>query len=408
MRQREDADGAGQAMLRAVVVSTADLSESSAAPTHLAAICDALHGWGYLVELLATTVPSPESRVLANVASIRTPRVRLPGVVPSSASVVLLLPLLVRALLARRVDLFYIRCASATFPAVLLARLLGARLVVSEHNGWIRDELDVTGHSSLTTRAAEFAQVLEARMADVVRVVVPEIATKLTERGVASDQVVVAGNGTRVDVIQPRDRAVCLSTLGLPADRLYVGFLGKLSAWQGVDQAIVALGELSQRHANVDLLIAGDGSQRQELASLADRLGLGGRVIFLGEFPPDDLSEVLGAFDVALAPKTTVVAENGMSPLKVRDYAAAGRPVVAPAVAGLRVFEEHGWLACYEPHNAADLTDVIEQLLLDPRRRIAMGQRARTYAVEHFDWTVTLLPLARRLQSHQSGEANRP
>lgn len=234
-----------------------------------------------------------------------------------------------------------------------------------------------------------------------MRAVAPQIAAKLAAAGVDARRLVVAGTGAWVDRVRPLERAACLDQLGLNPARCYLGFLGKLSAWQGVDHAIEALSLLRRSYPEVDLLVVGDGPERQRLAEHAADIGLAHRVHFLKAVPPSAVAHVLGAFDIALAPKTTTVAYNGMAPLKVRDYAAAGRPVVAPDVPGFGEFQAQGWLATYPAHQPSALAAVLEDLIADPVKRAHMVTQARRFAVARFDWLTVLGPLIERIEEAQ-------
>ena len=99
---------------------------------------------------------------------------------------------------------------------------------------------------------------------------------------------------------------------------------------------------------------------------------------------------MINAFDVAIAPfisrRNSAI---GLSALKLRDYAAAGRAVVAADLPGIADHAEAGWLVLHRPDDPQDLADKVEALLADPVRRKEMGDTARRYAEANFGWTRT-------------------
>lgn len=100
--------------------------------------------------------------------------------------------------------------------------------------------------------------------------------------------------------------------------------------------------------------------------------------------PLDNANGTINAFDIALAPFIAAFnAEIGRAALKIRDYAASARPVVAADIPGLHPFAEAGWLLTHTPD---DLAENIAVLLADPERRERMGKAARAYAQAHFPW----------------------
>ena len=76
----------------------------------------------------------------------------------------------------------------------------------------------------------------------------------------------------------------------------------------------------------------------------------------------------------------------GLSALKIGDYAAAGRAVVAADLPGIREFAEAGWLVLHRPDDPRSLAEEVLNLLHDPARRREIGCKARTYAVANLSW----------------------
>jgi glycosyltransferase involved in cell wall biosynthesis len=82
---------------------------------------------------------------------------------------------------------------------------------------------------------------------------------------------------------------------------------------------------------DVRLAIAGTGPERSSLEDLADRLGLGGRVAFMGKVPDADLAAFYAAGDLCVVPTREL---EGFGYVALESLA-AGTPVLATAVGGL-------------------------------------------------------------------------
>ena len=293
------------------------------------------------------------------------------------------LPALVVKRLSGNADTLYIRANLFSMFAVGIGRLLGMRVVV-EHNGWCAAERRARGGGAFLVGVEKISQVFSARWAHMSRCVTDGIARLLSNCGVSDAQIVVIGNGVDTDAMYPEaDAAPCGS--GAAATRL--GFIGGLVSWQGVDIAIAAMDRLRDI-PRLELLIAGDGPERVRLESLAADLGLAERIRFLGYVPRERALAVINGFDVALAPFTRERnAEIGLSPIKIRDYAAAGRIVVAADIEGVRELSEAGWLFPHVSDDADDLARVIRRVIAIPGpERAEISRKARDYAEEHFDW----------------------
>ena len=129
---------------------------------------------------------------------------------------------------------------------------------------------------------------------------------------------------------------------------------------------------------DVVAVLLGDGRSRQELLDLADRLGLGDRVRFLGW--SDEPRRHLSTFDLCVVPSRVEA-----FPLVVVEAMLAGLPVVASevgSVADAVVDGETGLLV--PPDDADELASALRSLLGDPGRMRQMGLRGRERAKRHF------------------------
>jgi glycosyltransferase involved in cell wall biosynthesis len=157
-----------------------------------------------------------------------------------------------------------------------------------------------------------------------------------------------------------------------------LGTACRLVAIKGLVHLIRALAVLREEFPGLRLEIAGSGTERGILEEEARSLGLAGRVDFLGW--RQDIARVMGRWDVFVMPS---LAEGlGIAALEAM---AAGLPVVASAVGGLREVVEDGrtgWLV--PPSDPAALAERLRILLIDHRRRRAMGAAGLARVREHF------------------------
>lgn len=286
-----------------------------------------------------------------------------------------------------RPDFVYIRTGTLSFPLTLAVRLLGRTSVWVEHNGWMEEDARTLGHPHFACRALRRSQRLDAMAATRVRAITAGIGEKLRDSGVSAAKIVVIGNGTNRSHFTAMERNEVLLRHSLGANRNYLGFIGNLAPWQGVDVAIKAFRLLAGAFPNWRPLVAGGGPEADRLTAAARDAALSDRIQFLGPVAYSKAPGVINAFDIALAPfrwarNTTI----GLSPLKVRDYAACGRPVVAADVPGIRENSEPSWLLVHKADSPEDLARTSSGLMSDPAKRAAMGAAARTFAATHFGW----------------------
>lgn len=177
--------------------------------------------------------------------------------------------------------------------AALLARLVGARLIVQTHGieAWPRPSILVRWsieRADLVLAVSRYtrAQVLSWAALDPERVaVLPNT---------------VSGRFT------PGDRIAARLRFGLGQERvlLTVGRLAASERYKGQDRVIEDLPSLVAAGHDVRYLIAGDGDDRPRLEALAMRHGVDDRVSFLGSVPADALPDLYRAADVFVMPST--------------------------------------------------------------------------------------------------------
>jgi glycosyltransferase involved in cell wall biosynthesis len=152
-------------------------------------------------------------------------------------------------------------------------------------------------------------------------------------------------------------------------------FVGRLAAVKGVPVLLDAVAQLSQDHPDAELVIAGDGPDRQRLESRAKDLGISDRVRFLGYQSQSQVRKLLRETDVfAMASFAEGV------PVVLMEAMAAGVPVVATRIAGVPELVDDG--ACgflVPPGDTEALAERISLLFDDPasRNRFAGAGRAK-------------------------------
>lgn len=370
------------------MVTTVDLGVPNACTTHILAIADGLALRGRPTTLIAPAPSAVDGQVpqVPQHARLVTAKALRAVPLPRASLVLTVLPALVRSILRGNAETVYVRTNALTIVLVAVARLLRCR-VVSEHNGWIASELRALDRPRAWISLAQQTQVWEARLAHRNRVVTTPLAGLLEAAGVAPDSVFVAGNGTDTKSLRPDDRNGALQRRGLPTEPRYIGFLGNLASWQGVEVAIEALAILRTRGIDARLLVIGDGPERQALEAATHTQRVEEATHFLGYVGPSGLRSALACLDVAVAPFVrSRNAEVGLSPLKIRDYAAMGLPVVASALPGIEELAEEGWLVLHAVDDPQSLAAAVAGVLDNDAHREAMSIAARRHAEEHFGW----------------------
>jgi glycosyltransferase involved in cell wall biosynthesis len=134
---------------------------------------------------------------------------------------------------------------------------------------------------------------------------------------------------------------------------------------------------INQQMPDVEFLLAGDGPLRAELEREARTLGIGDRVVFLGD--RRDIPAVMASLDVAVLTSDSESLSNA-----ILEAMAAGLPVVAFRVGGNAelVNEQRGELV--SAGDEEGVAAAVERLLSAPSMRAQFGHNARKFAEENF------------------------
>lgn len=377
------------------MISYVDLSESTAVTAHFIGLLREFARLGFEVHAI---LPKPRRdtpqnlKITENITFIWTtnPPQRA---ISRMACFPLQLPAIVRACLHFSPSLIYIRYAPLTAMQLCVLKLLrrlprlrSARVVL-EVNGWDPDERRLAGANPFKEGLLRRLEVYSARAADAVRVVTPGLKGLLAQEGVDPAKIFVVGNGTDVEHFAPMDKAEARAKWRLDASLTYVGFIGNLAKWQGVKTLLHSARRVFEVVQEVKFLIGGSGPELEPLKQLAVELGIAKSVIFSGEVPYNEAATHINCFDIAVAPFITERNQRiGLSPLKIRDYAACGVPMIASRIAGLEMVEEQGMGLLVEPEKPEALAEALLKLLKDPELCREMGQRARAFAERELSW----------------------
>jgi L-malate glycosyltransferase len=193
------------------------------------------------------------------------------------------------------------------------------------------------------------------------------------------DRILVIENGVDCGRFRPRDPGRARRTLGLEPDTLVVGAVTRLSPEKGVSDLIEAVARVDAGAAPLELLVVGDGPERDRLEAQARATGAGDRVRFLGQRV--DVEELYPAFDIFVLASY----EEG-SPNVLLEAMASGCPVVATAVGGTpEILGDPPAGRLVEPGDPVGMTVALEDLLRDAELRRRLGKLARRCIEEKYD-----------------------
>jgi glycogen(starch) synthase len=229
--------------------------------------------------------------------------------------------------------------------------------------GFIEPTLEARLVSGQILRSADYVLACSHALLDSARLLAPEI----------TDHSGVLWNTVPEPSLEPSP---------LPWDPPVVIYVGRFSFEKGVNFLISAFALAASQHAEVRLVLAGDGPDRPRLEAQVDALGLRARVEFLGWVLPADVPGAINKATFLALPSVT----EGLGIVAVQA-AQMGRPMVGFRVGGIPEACSDGetGLLC-EPENIEDLAAKILRLVQNRAETEAMGRAAKLRAATLFGW----------------------
>jgi len=347
---------------------------------HIASMIDAFRTLGHDVRLLGAEPQRAEPQ-----STPRTTGSRLKAALPEAAFELLAAGYNVaeylavrRALRAHAAQCLYVRHARFGLAAPLAGAHAGVPVVLEVNCLYA----DARYHQFEPLAFSALARRLEQRALRTATLVAA-VSTPLVDRcrALGARHVLLLPNGADTARFDPSrtDGAAVRRRFGLER-ACVVGWAGILRPWHGLDLLLEAIARVDEVH----LLLVGDGPARADVEARARALGLAGRVHITGRVSHDDMPAHLAAMDLAVvADDRTGVA----SPMKLLEYRAMGKAVVAPDLANIRDVVRPGVDATlFEPGDISALSSAIAALAADAGTRMAQGRAARAHVVHTRTW----------------------
>jgi glycosyltransferase involved in cell wall biosynthesis len=174
--------------------------------------------------------------------------------------------------------------------------------------------------------------------------------------------------------------------LGLQ-DEPIVMFVGGFYLWHDLELLVMSFADVLGKVPHAKLLLVGDGRTRANIEQIVESNGLEGSVMMVGPVKHHQVPEMLAVAAIAVAPNIPFFDGHGGSPLKIFEYMAAGKAIVATRtgqVAEIIQDGENGILV--EAGDRRGLAEAIVNFLNDASLRDRLGQQARQQAVEQHSW----------------------
>lgn len=180
---------------------------------------------------------------------------------------------------------------------------------------------------------------------------------------------------------------------GASEDIPLIVYTGAINRLEGVDFLIRAMKEVVTMRPCAMLVLAGAvigdivAGDPPNYHDMPRELGIERNVKFLGTVSKESVRDLLAAADCLAMPKRNHPGNEAASPIKLGEYLASGRPVVASRVCGIdRWLEDGRSVILCRPDDPSDLARALNEALGDKNRTRRIGERGREAGEEHCDY----------------------
>lgn len=211
------------------------------------------------------------------------------------------------------------------------------------------------------------------------------LKNQLVLHGIPEDKVIVAPDGVDLEPFANLPSQIeARKELGLPLDRKIIMYTGHLYEWKGASTLLCTAAFEGFRDRVVLVFI---GGMEKDVRKFRRKSGIGPNVLILGHKPHAEIPRYLRAADILVLPNsgTTEISRRHTSPLKLFEYLASGKPIIASDLPSLREILDENSAIFFVADDSESLRDAILKALHNPELCAKMT-RHNWDKVQEFTW----------------------
>ena len=256
-------------------------------------------------------------------------------------------------------------------------------------NSIISEDMKALGRNRVLTFIADLSFSLNVRLSSFIGCVsepVKEYVVRKLKK--PKERVSVIRDAVDTELFSPIEKEKACNRLNLNPNYTYIGFVGSLCPWHGLDYLISAVPLIIEKNKNVRLLIVGDGEMKKILQEMSDDIGISSYIIWTGFIDYEKIPLYISSFDLCVSFFKKMRSNYG-SPMKMFEYLSCARPVVASNCPEYGEFAESLSAGIsVNPENGKELSEKISGLLQDSEKLKKMGAKGREGILKAHTWNI--------------------
>lgn len=273
-----------------------------------------------------------------------------------------------RAIIKHKPDFIYERYNLMNPSGIWAKKLFGVPLLLEVNAPLLEERSKYDGVS--LAGLARWTEHYTWRNADYVLPVTNVLAQHQRDIGVPEKRIKVIPNG--INQSEFIDKLYDNPLKADVSDKLVVGFVGFCRDWHGLDKIVQLLAQPGNE--KLFFLLVGDGPAVAGIKKIAQETGIEDRIYVTGLVNRDEMPAWLGPIDIALQPAVVDYA----SPLKMLEYMATGKAIVAPRQANIEELLTDGENALlFDPEDQQTFVDACDKFIRDEALREKLAAAAK-------------------------------
>jgi glycosyltransferase involved in cell wall biosynthesis len=305
-------------------------------------------------------------------------------------------------------DLLYVREMERNPFLIPLLRLTHLPMFI-EVNGWLLDDLSISGASTSHLAAAKAHQQEIFRSATGIIVSASGNAKTLaTYYDIPENHIYVQELGANPHHFCSLDKIKARLELKLPLDDTIILFAGSFHPHHSLRILIESFGLVLKEYPQSHLVLVGTGAQLEHVKQIVKKQRIQDHVTLPGARGYEEIPIWFQAADIGVLPLTSekIRRQQGCMALKLWEYMAAGLPVVAtdlPTTPTAKLLADKALLV--PPDEPLAMSNALSSLLQDTKLRQDLSTAGRNYVLQHRSWRRaakdTLAFLTKRLEDYR-------
>jgi len=218
--------------------------------------------------------------------------------------------------------------------------------------------------------------------ADLVLSINEGLREYTVDMGAMREKTRVIRAGVDLEWFSHADRRTKRDELGFAEDDIVLFFMGWLYEFSGLKEVAEALIQQGE-NSKLKLLVVGNGDLWEYLQNIKKMPGMSSKIITVGWQPYNSIPDFIAASDICLLPAQKNDIMKNIVPIKMYEYMAAGKPVIATNLSGImkEFGTNNGVVYIDKPDEAVQKAITLS----DPGERSEFGTKSRQF-VEPNDW----------------------